>query len=234
MADGAPWRDGRKRQGSYYGQKGTWVFQPAEDNGGWQQGRRRRRRGGGQYRVCASCGHWEYTSHGHVACSMCGGAYLDGGGAQGGGVPPAAQGDGGPDAEVRAAAAKVLAFRPDLRDSLGGLAEQPAPPVAAMSAAQLDTAANVERTRLAKVAEDAARQVRLACQEVEQKRTKSQKVRTQLDEALDALREAEAEQASAEDAQRTANALMQEFAPEQWKLQKQQEMREAESARLAR
>ena len=103
-----------------------------------------------------------------------------------------------------------------------------------MSAAQLDTAANVERTRLAKVAEDAARQVRLACQEVEQKRTKSQKVRTQLDEALDALREAEAEQASAEDAQRTANAQMQEFDPEQWKLQKQQEMREAESARLAR
>eukprot|EP00959_Pyramimonas_sp_CCMP1952_P459859 9478916-Pyramimonas_sp.AAC.1 len=72
------------------------------------------------YDVCADCGHWEYQSHGNFCCSLFGGEHLgdaprghDAG--RGNGVRDAAaageRGDG-PDAELRAAAALLLAAKP--------------------------------------------------------------------------------------------------------------------------
>ncbi|CAK0891153.1 unnamed protein product, partial [Prorocentrum cordatum] len=93
-----------------------------------------------------------------------------------------------------------------------------AEPAPTMSAAQLDAAANTEKTRLAKVAEEAARKVRMCLQEVEQKRTKANKMREQLEEATDALFTATAAQEKAETERNDADRILREFNPEQWKL----------------
>ncbi|CAK0808344.1 unnamed protein product [Prorocentrum cordatum] len=87
------------------------------------------------------------------------------------------------------------------------------------------------RRRLAKVVEDSARQVRLACQGAEQKRTKSQNIREQLDDACGVLLEAGEAQTIAQQVQRDADQAMQAFSPEVWKVAKAAEAREAEAER---
>ncbi|CAK0882554.1 unnamed protein product, partial [Prorocentrum cordatum] len=114
----------------------------------------------------------------------------------------------------------------------GGAACTPGPPAVVLTPSQLDAAVTIERTRLARVVEDAARQLRLACQEIEQKRTKTQKIREQLEETREALRAAEETQCGAQRVQRDADQAMQSFDPQVWKAAKAAEAREAEAERL--